>query len=98
MGTELRVGVAGATGALGGEILKVLDTARWRPAQLVAFASPSTSTTHVDYGEDRVPVDDFDTDAIEGLDALFVAVPEKVGRSIVETATRRLVAISSSVR
>ena len=87
MGTELRVGVAGATGALGGEILKVLDGARWRPSQVVAFASPTTSTTHVDYGDERVPVDDFDADAIEGLDALFVAVPEKVGRKIAETAT-----------
>lgn len=87
MGTELRVGVAGATGALGGEILKVLDSARWRPSHVSAFASATTSTTHVDYGEERVPVDDFDADAVEGLDALFVAVPERFGRPIAEAAT-----------
>jgi aspartate-semialdehyde dehydrogenase len=87
MGTELRVGVAGATGALGGEILKVLDGARWRPATVAAFASATTSTTHVDYGEERVPVDDLDADAVDGLDALFVAVPEKVGRTITDAAT-----------
>lgn len=88
MGTDLRVAVAGATGALGGEILKVLDGARWRPAHAVALARATTSTTHVDYGEERIPVDDLSDEALEGLDALFVAVPFAAAGRITDAAVR----------
>jgi aspartate-semialdehyde dehydrogenase len=55
MGTDVRVAVAGATGALGAEIIKVLDAASWRPAQLVALARASTTTSHVEYGDSGSP-------------------------------------------
>lgn len=74
MGTEVTVAVAGATGAVGGEILKVLDGARWRPTRVLAMARASTSTSHVEYGEERVPVDDLEAD-LGAADALVVAVP-----------------------
>jgi aspartate-semialdehyde dehydrogenase len=88
MGTDLRVGVVGATGALGGEIVKVLDQVGWRPSTLVALARSTTSTTHVEYGADRIPVDDWKDEALEGLDLLFVAVPRDAGRAAGEAAIR----------
>lgn len=88
MGTDLRVAVAGATGALGGEIVKVLDQVTWRPAHLVALARASTSTSHVDYGEARVPVDDLSEDGVEGADALIVAVPGEGGAEAVRMGMR----------
>jgi len=88
MGTDLRVGVLGATGAVGGEIVKVLDQVGWRPSSLVALARSSTATTHVEYGAERVPVDDWKDEALEGLDLLFVAVPREAGRAAGELALR----------
>jgi aspartate-semialdehyde dehydrogenase len=88
-GTGLRMVVAGATGALGGEIIKVLDQVSWRPEHLAALARASTSTTHVEYGEERVPVDDLSEDTIEGADAVFLALPAGPARAIGETASRR---------
>lgn len=90
MGSELRVAVAGATGALGGEIVKVLDGVSWRPDTLVALARQTTSVAHVDYGDARVPVDVAeDEDALDGVDALFVALPPDAARPLIETASRQ---------
>lgn len=81
-----RVGVVGASGAVGAEIVKVLDGASWRPAELVALGRASTSVSHVDYGAERVPIDDVVDEAMEGLDALFLAVPEEGAGAIGERA------------
>jgi aspartate-semialdehyde dehydrogenase len=88
MASDLRVGVAGATGALGSEIVKVLDEVAWRPASLVPLARSTTSTTHVDFGGDRVPVDDFKDESLGGLDLLFVALPREAARVAGEAAIR----------
>ncbi|HHO49938.1 MAG TPA: hypothetical protein ENK18_03480 [Deltaproteobacteria bacterium] len=86
MSTDLRVGVAGATGALGAEVIRVLDRATWRPEVLVALARASTATSHVEYGGERVPVDDVADEALDGLDALIVALPMPAARGVGEAA------------
>lgn len=86
MATDVRVAVAGATGALGAEIIKVLDAASWRPAQLVALARASTTTSHVEYGDQRVPVDDQRDDGLDGVDGLIIASP--AGAEIGDAAVR----------
>lgn len=85
-GPSRRVGVVGATGAVGAEIVKVLDRASWRPDVLVPLARASTSMSHVEYGDERVPVDDVADEAMEGLDALILAVPESVAEELAEPA------------
>ena len=71
----LRVGVVGATGAVGQEVVRTLDRANWRPAEIVALARATTATSHVEYGDVHVPVDDVGDEAWEGLDAAILAVP-----------------------
>ncbi|MCB9688499.1 MAG: hypothetical protein H6735_25910 [Alphaproteobacteria bacterium] len=88
MATDLRVAVVGATGALGGEIVKVLDAVRWRPSGILPLARPTTSTTHVEYGGESLPVDDLDADALEDADAVLVAVPPSAAGPAVEAAVR----------
>jgi aspartate-semialdehyde dehydrogenase len=88
MSSELRVAVAGATGALGGEILRVLDRVSWRPTQLTALARQTTAASHVDYGEDRIPVEIADEEAVDGVDVVFVATPADAGRPLVSAAAR----------
>jgi len=82
---NLRVGVAGATGALGKEIVALLDTAKWRPETVVPLASASTTVPFVDYGGERVAVDNLAGEALDNLDALILAVPSEVA---VEAAAR----------
>lgn len=86
MASEVRVGLAGATGALGGEILRTLDRAPWRPRSVVALASARTSVSHVEYGEERLPVDDLADQAMDELDVLILAVPSEVAREAGERA------------
>ncbi len=84
MSSDVRVGIVGATGAMGGELLKVLDQAPWRPDTVVALARAATSTSHVMYGEERVVVDDVEHEVLEDLDLVFLAVPPRAAREIGE--------------
>ncbi|MCA9494632.1 MAG: hypothetical protein KC621_32110, partial [Myxococcales bacterium] len=88
MATDLRVAVVGATGALGGEIVKVLDAVRWRPTGILPLARPTTSATHIEYGGESLPVDDLDVEALEDADAVLVAVPPSAAAPVVEAAVR----------
>lgn len=82
----LRVGIAGATGALGGEIMRVLDKAPWRPKNVVPMASARTHVPAVEYGDSRVTVEDLAFEEIGELDGLIVALPAAVARPVVERA------------
>jgi len=80
-----RIGVVGATGALGQEIIAVLDRVQWRPDTLLAYARASTAITHVEYGDDRIPVDvtdELDPEA-EDLDLVFTALPRDVAGPVI---------------
>lgn len=86
MASDLRIGVAGATGALGTEIINVLNGAPWRPGTLVPLASSATTVSFVEYGEERIAVDDLGGEALEGLDALIVATPADVAVAVLKEA------------
>lgn len=86
MAQHLRVGVAGATGALGKEILTVLEAAPYKPETLVPLASERTTVPFVEFNEQHVAVDDLGFEAIEDLDLLFLAVPPDVARETGERA------------
>lgn len=86
MGSDLRIGVAGATGALGKEILAVLDQSPWRPSRIVPLAGPTTSTPFVTYGSQQVAVDELGREDLDGLDALVVALPREAAGRWVDAA------------
>ncbi|MEZ4236535.1 MAG: Asd/ArgC dimerization domain-containing protein [Myxococcota bacterium] len=88
MSSELRVAVAGATGALGGEILRVLDQVSWRPTEVSALARQTTATSHVDYGDDRLPVDVAERDTLQEVDVVFVATPREAGGPLVSAGAQ----------
>ena len=83
---DVRVGIAGATGALGSEVVRVLDKAPWRPSQVVPMASARTTVSSVTYGEQRVTVEDLAFEAFGELDALIVALPSAVATGVVARA------------
>lgn len=86
MGSERIIGVAGATGALGREVLAVLDGAPWRPDRVVPLASAATSESFVRYGDADVAVDNVADQALEELDGLIVATPAGIAEALVDAA------------
>jgi len=89
----MRVGVAGATGALGTEIIKVLDRASWRPDELVPLARAQTAIQNVEYGGKRLAVDDIQDEDLEGLDALVLALPRESALTYGELASQAGVSV-----
>jgi aspartate-semialdehyde dehydrogenase len=81
-----RVAVFGATGAVGKEILTLLDKAPWRPESVSAFASARSEVPSVEFGEKSVLVEDADDANFEGFDAVFLATPRSVSRELGERA------------
>lgn len=78
--------IAGATGALGKEIVAVLADRAGRPARIVPCASPATSVHHVDYGDASIAVEDLRQVDWGAADALIVAVPDAVARVVIPLA------------
>jgi aspartate-semialdehyde dehydrogenase len=88
LGTNLRVGVAGATGSVGRELLTVLDAAPWRPDTVVPMASARSTVPFVEYGDRQVAVEDLAVEDLAALDALFVALPRAVAGPVVDRAAQ----------
>ncbi len=84
MSNDVRVGIVGATGAMGVELLKVLDQAPWRPSTVVPLARAATATSHVPYGDERLVVDDVADQVLEDLDLVFLALPPRSAREVGE--------------
>ena len=86
MGRNVTVGVAGATGSLGREVLRLLDEAPWRPDQVQAFARASTTADFVEYGEQRLTVDALEHFDPAQLDLLIVATPAEAATAAIDAA------------
>jgi len=80
------VAVAGATGAVGRELVSVLDRVSWRPRELMALARPSSKESFLPWGEGRVGVDNLDDEDLSGVDLLFVALPVEAAVPAIRTA------------
>ena len=86
MGSQIHVGVVGATGAIGREVLSVLDRVSWRPDEVSAAASPGTSVHAVDYGDQNLTVEDARDLDTGLLDAVILAAPVGASRDVGERA------------
>ena len=81
----LRLGVAGATGALGGEVLTVLDESPLRIAELLLLASDRSVGTEVDFQGQGYPVQ-AEVPNLRGLDLLFLCAPGDVSLELARKA------------
>ena len=76
----MRVGVAGAPGALGKEVVQVLEMSAWKPDEIVPLARAASTTAFVEYDGRQIAVDDLSEQAMEELDGIVLAVPGEVAR------------------
>ncbi|MFT7521708.1 MAG: aspartate-semialdehyde dehydrogenase [Kiritimatiellia bacterium] len=93
MSSDVRVAVVGATGAVGAEIIKVLDRTKWRPHRVVPVASPATKIHFVEYGDSNVAVEDARYVDLGDLDAVILAAPEGPCRDLGQAAVREGLAV-----
>jgi len=83
----LRVAVAGATGALGGELLTVLDARRFPLGELVPLASEGSRGETIEFRDEPYTVES-DPERIAGCDLLFLCAPAGPSLDLVRVALR----------
>lgn len=72
------IGVLGASGALGKEIVAALEQAPYKPETLVPLARANTKVPFVRYDDRDIPIDAIEDEDLERLDLLFLATPSDV--------------------
>ncbi len=78
----MNIALAGATGALGKELLDVLGRAPFSIDRFVPCASPATTEAEVQFGGKSHTVHDLCPEALDGIDLCFAAVPRGVGTEL----------------
>lgn len=74
MSTDFHVAIAGATGAVGQELLQVLQKRRFPIRELTLLASAKSAGKTIRFGEDSLTVKELKPDSFKGVDiALFSA-------------------------
>lgn len=82
-----RVGVVGATGVLGSDLIEVLDERRFPVSELRPIATDRAVGEVVELGGDEVPVQTGDV-SLRGLDFVFLCVPAEAAGDWVRRALR----------
>lgn len=85
---KVRVGVVGATGVLGREVVAALAQASLEPDQVTLLASERSEGDELDFGEETLPVEKPSPDTLRGLAAVVLAVPPEVATPLAEQARK----------
>lgn len=86
-GRGLRLGIVGATGALGSEVLAALDATPLRIAEIVPFATDRSLGEDVEFQDQVYPVLTEDP-GLRGLDLIFTCAPADASLEWVRRALR----------
>jgi aspartate-semialdehyde dehydrogenase len=81
----LRIGVIGATGALGAELLDVLGGSAIRVAQIVPIATENSLGSEVEFQGEVIPVET-ELPSLHGLDFVFLCAPRAASLEIARAA------------
>ena len=76
----LRIGILGATGAVGEEILNLLRERQWPVEELRLLASPRSAGQQVVWGDERLTVRAVDSESFQGLDLLLASAGGSVSK------------------
>jgi aspartate-semialdehyde dehydrogenase len=85
--TGLRIGVVGATGVLGSEVLELLEESSLPVRELVPVATDRSLGHEVEFRGDAMPVET-EPPKLRGLDLLFLCAPEGVSLEYARQALR----------
>ena len=82
----LRVGVVGATGAVGTEMLRILEERSFPVVELVALSSPRSAGRTIRFRGEDVTLQPLSLEALRGVDVSLSAAGASVARSFVREA------------
>ena len=86
---DLRVAVVGATGAVGPEVLRVLEERGFPAAEVGAFASARSAGQRVPFAGRQLAVRELTEDALEGYDLALFSAGAGTSRRFAREAVRR---------
>ena len=89
MADRLRVAVVGATGAVGPEVLRLLEQRRFPAAEVGAFASARSAGSRVPFAGGELEVRELTDDALEGFDLALFSAGAGTSRRFAPEAVRR---------
>lgn len=82
----LRVAVVGATGAVGTEMLRILEARAFPVDELVPLASARSAGRSIVFGGREVPIRELSLDAVRGVDLSLSAAGASIARGFVRDA------------
>jgi aspartate-semialdehyde dehydrogenase len=80
---SLRVAIVGATGAVGEELLRILEERRFPVGELLPMASERSAGRSVTLAGRRIPVVALDVEALKRCDVAFLSAGASISRSLV---------------
>ncbi|MGE5403660.1 MAG: aspartate-semialdehyde dehydrogenase [Candidatus Saccharibacteria bacterium] len=94
---DVRMAVVGATGAVGQEMLKVLEERKFPVKSLLCLADPREAGTKVKFAGQDITVEGAAPEKFEGVDIALFAVDAKISEMLApEAAKRKAVVIDNS--
>ncbi len=84
-----KVAVLGATGAVGREMLAVLDEMRFPFSEVIALASPRSVGEEVDFGKRKLIVRAAEPEAFDGVDIVLASAGSAISKLLLPEAARR---------
>lgn len=85
MGRQQRVAILGATGAVGVELLKLLEERRFPVAELKLLASPRSAGTYLTFKGERILVEPVAEASFRGLDLVLASAGASVSKTWAKT-------------
>ena len=89
MSRRYKVAVLGATGAVGREMLAVLEEQRFPASEVIALASARSVGEEVDYGNRKLKVRLAEPEAFDGVDIVLASAGSGVSKALLPEAVRR---------
>ncbi len=88
MAKAYNVAIVGATGIVGEELLRILETRPFPLGSLRLIASPRSAGKKIRFGEQDIEVEALTHDCFAGCDLVFNAVPDEVSREYSPSAVK----------
>lgn len=82
MSNQIRVAILGATGAVGTEILQILETRNFPVAELKLFASHRSSGTSLTFKGEKIPVETVKEDCFQGIDIVLASAGGSTSKAL----------------
>ncbi|MDE3045406.1 MAG: aspartate-semialdehyde dehydrogenase [Verrucomicrobiota bacterium] len=92
------VAVIGATGAVGSEIVRLLEKRSFPLRTLRCFASPNSLGQHVSFRGEKIPLEVLSKEALANVDLAFFAAGSSVSRKWIPECSARCIDSSSAFR